>query len=173
MSRFSIEISATADEETGGRMGMGWLINTHPNIFKNVGFVLTEGGSGRIINQKLVFEIEVTQKVPVWLKLSSFGNPGHASSPQVSSSITKLIDALNYLKENPFPPRVISSVEDYFYGLSDIVDTNLKLSGYLPKKFSLTYFPFLALKAWYSPSTVSFIIFTKCPVLSFARRGSQ
>ena len=115
---------ATADEETGGRMGLGWLINNHPNIFKNVGFVLTEGGSGRIINQKLVFEIEVTQKVPVWLKLTSFGNPGHASSPQVSSSITKLIDALNYLKENPFPPRVISSVEDYFYGLSDIVDTS-------------------------------------------------
>ena len=115
---------ATADEETGGRMGLGWLINNHPNIFKNVWFVLTEGGSGRIINQKLVFEIEVTQKVPVWLKLTSFGNPGHASSPQVSSSITKLIDALNYLKENHFPPRVISSVEDYFYVLSDIVDTS-------------------------------------------------
>ena len=114
---------ATADEEAGGFFGVGWLIDNHPEIFKNVGFVLNEGGSGRIVNNKLVFEIELTQKVPVWLKLTSAGNPGHGSSPQTSSSVTKLIDALHYLKEHPFPPRIISSINEYFSGLSDIVNT--------------------------------------------------
>ena len=113
---------ATADEEAGGFFGVGWLIDNHPEIFNNVGFVLNEGGSGRIVNNKLVFEIELTQKVPVWLKLTSTGNPGHGSSPQTSSSVTKLIDGLHYLKENPFPPRIINSVHEYFTGLSDIVD---------------------------------------------------
>ncbi len=114
---------ATADEEAGGFFGVGWLIDNHPQIFKNVGFVLNEGGSGRIVNDKLVFEIELTQKVPVWLKLTSTGNPGHGSSPQTSSSVTKLIDALHHLKEHPFPPRIINSINEYFTGLSDIVNT--------------------------------------------------
>ena len=114
---------ATADEEAGGFFGVGWLIDNHPEIFDNVGFVLNEGGSGRIVNNKLVFEIELTQKVPVWLKLIATGNPGHGSSPQSSSSVTKLIDALHFLKENPFPPRIIGSVDDYFTGLSDIVSS--------------------------------------------------
>ena len=112
---------ASADEEAGGFFGIGWLIDNHPEIFTNVGFVLNEGGSGRIVNEKLVFEIELTQKVPVWLKLIATGNPGHGSSPQTSSAVTKLIDGLYNLKENPFPPRIINSVHEYFTGLSDIV----------------------------------------------------
>ena len=48
---------ATADEEAGGNFGVGWLIKNHPEIFENVGFLLNEGGSGRIVNNKLVFEI--------------------------------------------------------------------------------------------------------------------
>ena len=112
---------ATADEEAGGNYGVGWLINNHPEIFNNVGFLLNEGGSGRIVNDKLVFEIELTQKVPVWLRLESEGKPGHGSSPYESSSVTKLLDGLQYLKNNPFPPKIIHSVNEYFEGLSKIV----------------------------------------------------
>ena len=113
---------ATADEEAGGNYGVGWLIKNHPEIFENVGFLLNEGGSGRIVNNKLVFEIELTQKVPVWLRLESTGKPGHGSSPYESSSVTKLLDALQFLKNNPFPPKIISSVAEYFDGLSIIVN---------------------------------------------------
>ena len=115
---------ATADEEAGGHYGVGWLIKNHPEIFKNVGFLLNEGGSGRIVNNKLVFEIELTQKVPIWLRLESNGKPGHASSPNETSSITKLLDGLQYLSNNPFPPKIIGSVEEYFNGLSNIIDEN-------------------------------------------------
>ena len=113
---------ATADEEAGGNFGVGWLIKNHPEIFKNVGFLLNEGGSGRIVNNRLVFEIELTQKVPVWLRLESIGKPGHGSSPNVSSSVTKLLDGLQFLKNNPFPPKIINSVSEYFDGLSTIVN---------------------------------------------------
>ena len=113
---------ATADEEAGGHYGVGWLIKNKPEIFKNVGFLLNEGGSGRIVNDKLVFEIELTQKVPIWLRLESKGKAGHASSPNETSSVTKLINALEYLSNNPFPPKIINSVKEYFNGLSNIVD---------------------------------------------------
>ena len=79
-----IILLATADEEAGGFFGVGWLIDNHPEIFNNVGFVLNEGGSGRIVNNKLVFEIELTQKVPVWLKLTS-------TETQVMARLRKLL----------------------------------------------------------------------------------
>ena len=113
---------ATADEEAGGFYGVGWLIENKPEIFQNVKYLLNEGGSGRIINNNLVFEVELTQKVPVWLKLVAIDTPGHGSSPRISSSVTRLIDGLHYLKENPFPPRIIPSVEEYFSGMSNYIE---------------------------------------------------
>ena len=128
---------ATADEEAGGNYGVGWLINNHPEIFKNVGFLLNEGGSGRIVNDKLVFEIELTQKVPVWLRFESEGKPGHGSSPYESSSVTKLLDGLQHIKNNPFPPKIIPSVGSYFEGLSNIVKEEYS-EGYKDIKKSIT-----------------------------------
>src|SRR6056300_1642978 len=69
---------ASADEEAGGFFGVDWVIKTHPEAFEGVGFLLNEGGSGRLNGQgDKVFAIEVTQKVPVWLKLMAEGEPGH------------------------------------------------------------------------------------------------
>ena len=113
---------ATADEEAGGFYGVGWLIKNKPEIFENVKLLINEGGSGRIINNNLVFEIELTQKVPVWLKLIAVDTSGHGSSPRISSSVTRLIDGLHYLKKNPFPPRIIPSVKKYFSGMSNYLE---------------------------------------------------
>lgn len=60
---------ATADEEAGGFFGAGWLIQNRPEIFENVGVVLNEGGVGTSTTrggvERLIFNVEVTQKVPV------------------------------------------------------------------------------------------------------------
>ena len=64
---------ATADEEAGGFMGAGWLLENRPEIFRDVGYVLNEGGGGRRFGTDTVFFVEVTQKVPVWLRLKAKG----------------------------------------------------------------------------------------------------
>ena len=51
--------------------------------------------------------------------------------------------------------------------------TRSSSSGYLPKKCSRTYAPFLDLKSWYSPSTHSSMRLSSSPVLSAASSGSQ
>jgi len=110
---------ASADEEAGGFFGVDWIIKTHPEAFEGVGFLLNEGGSGRLnVQGDKVFAIEVTQKVPVWLKLMAEGEPGHGSYPRPESSVTKLLGALQNLQETPFPVRVIPAVDRYFKGLS-------------------------------------------------------
>ena len=113
---------ATADEEAGGLFGVGWLIENRPEIFEDIGILLNEGGGGSRVGQSVVFSVEVTQKVPVWLRLYAIDRPGHGSSPRTTSSVTRIVQALNTMLENPFPPRIIGPVNDYFGALSVDMD---------------------------------------------------
>ncbi|MBT8148272.1 MAG: M20/M25/M40 family metallo-hydrolase, partial [Gammaproteobacteria bacterium] len=101
---------ATADEEAGGYFGVGWLIENRPDIFEDVGFLLNEGGGGSRNGDEIVFSTEVTQKVPVWLRLNAVDTPGHGSSPRPNSSVTRIVRALSTILENPLPPRAIPPV---------------------------------------------------------------
>ncbi len=66
---------ATADEEAGGFYGAGWVVKHHPEAFRGAGMLLNEGGMGTVSDGREQFGIEVTQKVPLWLKLTSTGVP--------------------------------------------------------------------------------------------------
>jgi acetylornithine deacetylase/succinyl-diaminopimelate desuccinylase-like protein len=101
---------ATADEEAGGHYGVGWLIEKHPEIFKNAGLLINEGGMGFDQDGVKTFNVEVTPKVPVWLRFVAIDSPGHGSMPQTTSSVTRIVDALNRMRENPFPARIIPAV---------------------------------------------------------------
>ena len=109
---------ATADEEAGGFFGAGWLIEAHPEIFNDVGYVLNEGGSGRIFGDTTVVLVEVTQKVPLWLRLTARGRPGHGSAPLVETSVTRMVRALKRISETEFPVRVLQPVADMFEGIA-------------------------------------------------------
>jgi len=113
---------ATADEEAGGAYGVGWLVENRPEIFAGAGLLINEGGAGSRLGDQVVFGVEVTQKVPVWLHLTAVDTPGHGSSPRTTSAVTRIVEALNIIRENPFPPRIIPPVEAYFAGLSLAMD---------------------------------------------------
>ena len=109
---------ATADEEAGGFFGAGWLVKHRPELFKNVGFVLNEGGEGEVQGGRTQFGIEVTQKVPYWLHLKAVGEPGHGSTPRPSSAVTTLIAALEKLRQHQFEARIVPAVAAYFKGIA-------------------------------------------------------
>ncbi len=112
---------ATADEEAGGFFGAGWLVKEKPEIFKNVGYLLNEGGSTRTFGDRRAVLVEVTQKVPLWLKLTSYGRPGHGSSPQVQTSVTRLVRGLKRISETEFPVEVIDPVKQMFEAMAPFV----------------------------------------------------
>ncbi|MEP6905041.1 MAG: M20/M25/M40 family metallo-hydrolase [Gemmatimonadales bacterium] len=109
---------ATADEEAGASFGAGWLVKNHPEAFKGAGMVLNEGGGGAIEDGRESFSIEVTQKVPLWLKFTATGKPGHGSRPPVASAVNRLVRALDRLQTYEFEPRVLPAVDTYFKGLA-------------------------------------------------------
>jgi acetylornithine deacetylase/succinyl-diaminopimelate desuccinylase-like protein len=111
-------LMATADEEAGGFFGAGWLIENRPELFNGVGYVLNEGGSARAFGDTIAVLVEVTQKVPLWLRMTSTGTPGHGSAPRVETSVTKMVRALKRISETEFPVRVLQPVADMFEGIA-------------------------------------------------------
>jgi len=114
---------ATADEEAGGLYGAGWLVENHPEIFEGAGLLWNESGSGtRTEDGSLVFDIEVTQKVPVWLRLTAVDQPSHGSTPRTTSSVSRIVEALDRIWDNPFPARMVPAVDNFFKGLAQTVE---------------------------------------------------
>lgn len=114
---------AVADEEAGGRSGAGWLLDSQPQLFEGVIGVLNEGGSNRVVNDRLVWwGIEVVQKRPLWLKVTSRGRGGHASGLNPGSATHRLISALARLLEEPLRYRVSDAARIYFGGLAELED---------------------------------------------------
>ena len=107
---------ATADEEAGGMFGAGWMVEEHRDVFEGVGYVLNEGGAGRNFGEQTANLVEITQKVPLWLRLTAYGRPGHGSSPQVETAVTRLVRAAHRIAETRFPPRVVPAVKAMFEG---------------------------------------------------------
>ncbi len=109
---------ATADEEAGGYFGAGWLVENRAELFADVGYLLNEGGSGRVFGDTIAVMVEVTQKVPLWLRLTALGQPGHGSAPLVETSVTRLVKALKRIAETEFPVRVLQPVAEMFEGIA-------------------------------------------------------
>ena len=109
---------ATADEEAGGAFGAGWIVKNRPDAFRGAGMVLNEGGDGSVDDGRQQFGIEVTQKVPLWLKVIATGEPGHGSTPPVASAVNRLIRAMSNLQSHEFAPRIVPAVDAYFKAIA-------------------------------------------------------
>jgi acetylornithine deacetylase/succinyl-diaminopimelate desuccinylase-like protein len=110
---------ATADEEAGGNFGAGWIVKNRPEAFKGAGLLLNEGGESTLdADGGMQFAIEVTQKTPLWLKLTAVGKPGHGSTPAPASAVNRLIRALDRLQTYEFTPRVVPAVAAYFAAIA-------------------------------------------------------
>ncbi len=112
---------AVADEEQGGKEGTGWLLDAHPELFEGVEGVLNEGGSNRVLGDRLMWwGIETTQKRPLWLRVTARGRPGHASGFNPGSATHQLVIGLARLAERPLKYRVTDAARNYLQALAKI-----------------------------------------------------
>jgi acetylornithine deacetylase/succinyl-diaminopimelate desuccinylase-like protein len=103
---------AVADEESGGLKGTGWLLAHHPELFQGVEAVIGEGGRNQVRTGGKLFwwGIEVAQKRPLWLQVSTSGRPGHGSGVNPASASHQLIQGLARLLAAPPRWRVTPPV---------------------------------------------------------------
>ncbi|HEX2252410.1 MAG TPA: M20/M25/M40 family metallo-hydrolase [Thermoanaerobaculia bacterium] len=112
---------AVADEESGGVRGTAWLLDHHPEVFRGVAAVLGEGGTNKVVGDRLLWwGIETAQKRPLWLEATTSGRGGHASGLNPHSAAHSLILALARVLELPPQWRVTGAARRYFGALAPL-----------------------------------------------------
>lgn len=116
---------ATADEEAGGQLGAGWIAAQHPELVRDVEFVINEGGFiHRGDGMPLVYNINAAEKAPCWFRLHAQGEAGHASRPPEDTAVTRLVEALHRLQTWRLPLEVGPIVAGYYRAYAEIDPRN-------------------------------------------------
>jgi acetylornithine deacetylase/succinyl-diaminopimelate desuccinylase-like protein len=120
---------ATPDEETGGRVGAGYIVRERSDLLYDAEYLLTEGGSiqpgqhsGPGTQRPSIWGVTITEKSPCWLSLTTRGTPGHGSAPRSDAAIPRLITALDRVRRTESPIRVLAEVEAMFLALAATAD---------------------------------------------------
>ena len=106
----------TADEEAGGAMGAGFLLEKHPALFADVGLVLNEGGGIRLgtDGKARQYSVSMAEKTPLWLRLIARGRPGHGSTPGGNLAVNRLLAALHRVAQYRAPIKVVPEVQRFY-----------------------------------------------------------
>jgi len=106
-------LMAVPDEEIGGELGAGWMIERHYAEL-DPEYVLDEGGFGSrdlFAEGKLIYGISVAEKKMLWLRVTAEGVAGHGSQPHDRNPNDRLVKALSRLLADPMPATPVAVLE--------------------------------------------------------------
>jgi acetylornithine deacetylase/succinyl-diaminopimelate desuccinylase-like protein len=109
---------ATADEEAGGKWGVDWLFEHHPDWMKAEYVVNEGGGVGLAMGQKNVYTCQTAEKGLCWLKLTFRGKPGHGSIPHDDNCVVKMAKAIERISSYRSPLRRTRTTGDFIKGIA-------------------------------------------------------
>jgi acetylornithine deacetylase/succinyl-diaminopimelate desuccinylase-like protein len=109
----------TADEEEGGQDGVRAMVAKYRDRLENAELVLTEGATISVESGRTTaWNVDVTEKSILWLRLAATGKAGHASIPEPDGAVGRLVRAVGRLLAWEPPVRLIPAVDAYFRQLS-------------------------------------------------------
>ncbi len=118
--RKPVTFLAAADEEAGSDYGMSWIADHHPE-WLNAEVVINEGSYGLAptsAKERPVFQVAPSEKVPLWLKLTVRGRPGHGSVPHGDNCAEHLVHALDRVALWQRPTRITPLVRAHTEALA-------------------------------------------------------
>ena len=111
----TIVLAFVSDEETGSEYGLKWLIQNHPEIFRDDDLVLVPDGG----NPDGTF-IEIAEKSILWFKIKVKGKQVHGSMPhlglnahRVAMDLALEIDRMLHEKYSAEDPLFVPSVSTF------------------------------------------------------------
>jgi acetylornithine deacetylase/succinyl-diaminopimelate desuccinylase-like protein len=115
-------LAATADEEKGGDMGAGYLVQNHWDKVEAT-YVLNEGGGSEIqIDGQSMFTVNTAEKGIFWFKVKAKGRPGHGSVPTAAdNAIMRMNKVIERLGNHRAKIVLIPTMRGY---LSELAKTN-------------------------------------------------
>jgi acetylornithine deacetylase/succinyl-diaminopimelate desuccinylase-like protein len=102
---------ATADEETGGEMGVAWLLAHRPDVFEGIVYALNEGGVTETMEGRPSFVgIELGTKMSVRVRLRA---PDRATMERTRIALEPYVGP-------PDPDRVLPEVREYLHAIAPL-----------------------------------------------------
>lgn len=109
----------TADEEEGRENGVADMVEHHRSDLREAEYCLTEGNTISVEDGRMTsWDVDVTEKAPLWLKVVATGKAGHASIPEPDGAVARLVRALSRILAYEPPVRLIPAVNNYFRQLA-------------------------------------------------------
>jgi len=102
-----IVLAIVSDEEAGGDYGAKFLVEEHPELFKDIKHAIGEfGGFTLTLGGKRFYPIMISEKQVCWMKATVRGQGGHGSMPEKGGATAKLAKFLKALDEKDLPVHV-------------------------------------------------------------------
>jgi acetylornithine deacetylase/succinyl-diaminopimelate desuccinylase-like protein len=113
--------AATADEETGGILGVKYLAENHKDKIM-ADFAINEGGGGPIrIGNKTCHFTQIGEKGICRMKLKTSGRSSHGSLPMLGdNAVTKMAKVIERLSEYQPKPTLIPEVRQLIQTLAEL-----------------------------------------------------
>src|SRR5947209_901086 len=109
---------AAADEEVGGRVGAGWVVEHCPKLIQ-AEYALNEGGgSGFEINDRRYYPVQTAEKGTARFRIRTHGKPGHGSVPHNENPILKIAAILAIFTPNLLPVHFTPTLRGYIGGIA-------------------------------------------------------
>ena len=108
-----------SDEELTSTGGLVFVAR-HPDLLKDVEYLITEGGDNILDNNGKVvyFSVGVAEKRTFWQRLTVNGLPSHGSRPTKQNPVPRLVAALYKISQFETPLHITPGVDKFFRDIS-------------------------------------------------------
>lgn len=113
--------AATADEERAGLMGMGWLVDHHPDLIRAEYGLSEFGGFSFTIAGRRLYLCQTGEKGFCTVRLRARGRPGHGSIPHNDNAVTRLGALVSRLECDAFPSHPTATVRAFIETVADVL----------------------------------------------------
>lgn len=115
-------LTILADEENSGTYGAKFLVEEHPEQFKNVKYAFGEfGGFTLSLAGKRFYPIMIAEKQICWMKMIVRGPGGHGSFAMQGGTMAKLGKLLQTLDRTQLPVHITTATRMMFEGIANAV----------------------------------------------------
>jgi acetylornithine deacetylase/succinyl-diaminopimelate desuccinylase-like protein len=112
-----------ADEEAGGDVGAGYMVENHPEVFRGIDYAIGEfGGYSMNLGGSRVYPIQMNEKIVAWTQLTFSGSGGHGALPHPGGAMKDMGKAVTAITESTMPIHVTPTVDQMITKLADEVE---------------------------------------------------
>src|SRR5438132_1437140 len=97
------------------------MIANKSDLCRDAEYLLTEGGDNLLEQDQVKFVgVDVAEKAPLWLQLTTIGQPGHGSRPMADSAPNRLVRAMAKIVDYETPIKLLPAVAKFFQDIAPL-----------------------------------------------------